>query len=439
MSETSFGPLAALSAGSTVINNAMSEYHADQQMAREKKLMSLQNQYNRSNALSAYQQQVQGMRIAGLNPAMLSGQTPNVAAPVTKGSVSQAENVEFDPATMLLDAQRRNVEADTEMKQAETAKIAGVDTENVKADTGAKKAATYLTHAQTVTEGGKPGLVAAQTASTEQEAQRIKNLNQAFAEENSALGLFGQTMALQWQKESWYQSLPSGAKMVIDDIAKGEFDLTVGIANALDRSISTDSNMNEVQTDKAQYALTRAVIEGQMKSPKVMKALSRLPEAQYNEVIARATKLGVETKMLNFDYGWKTEQKEVWQKNDPDKLYAEYQKDPSVENLAKWLVGSARSTGVDVLKGIGPAAVHGTMMQKGLSSPKSPSTVQPDPNHSLRQKQFEDRYGKGEHFDMKKFEHDARAGKIPGVRYAKKHSPLSGSDGDHGVQDMNFK
>lgn len=356
-------------------SNVMSEWHANKQMNREVKLMDIQNQMNQANALSAYQNQVQGARMAGLSPALLNGQTPQVAAPVSKGSVSQAENVEFDPATLLLQAQKENVEADTAKKEAETAKISGVDTEQTKASTAATKAATYLTQAQTKTEGGKPALVAAQTANTEAEAKRIQNVNQVFAEENSAMGLFGQTTAQEWQKESWYNELPKGAKMVIDDIAKGELDLTVGIANALDRAVSTDSNMNEVHTNKVQYALTRAVVEGQMKSPKVMKALVKTPEAQYNEVAARATKLGVETKVLNFDYGWKQEQKEVWQKNDPDKLYAEYQKDPSIENAAKWLVSSMRSTGAEVVKGAVPATIHGTTLGKAVNRSQQNTTT----------------------------------------------------------------
>ena len=74
-------------------------------------------------------------------------------------------------------------------------------------------------------------------------------------------------------------------------------------------------------------------------------------------------------------------------------------------------------------------------MQRGLSESKSPSTIQPDSKAEVRQKQFNDRYGTGEHFDHKKFEHDARAGKIPGVRYAPRHAPTD----DQGVQNMKFK
>ena len=304
--------LAGLASGG--LSNLMSEWHADKQQTREKELMDYQNQLNKANALDAYRTSVQGMKMAGLNPAIAQDAKP-LAPEVSKGSVSQAENVEFDPQTMLLDAQRENLEAQTEKTEAETAKIEGVDTENVRADTGAKKAATLLSGAN--------------TAKAEEEAQHIRNINKVFQEENYSMPLFGQAMAQEWQKTDWYKKLGKTSKMVIDDIAKGDLDMSIGLANALNRAVTTDVDMNEAQKDKASYALTRSVIEGQMKSPKVMKALVKTPQAQYNEVVARAAQLGAETKMLNFDYDWKKEQKEVWTKNDPDKLYAEYQKDPT--------------------------------------------------------------------------------------------------------------
>lgn len=85
-------------------SNATSEWHASKQMQREQRLMDIQNDMNNANVLNAYSQQVQGLRMAGLSPALLNGQTPNVASPVSKGSVSQAENVELDPSIALMQA-----------------------------------------------------------------------------------------------------------------------------------------------------------------------------------------------------------------------------------------------------------------------------------------------------------------------------------------------
>lgn len=367
-----------------MISNVAADQKANEQFEREQQLMRMQNRMNQHNALMAYSNQVQGAKLAGLSPAMLNGATPQVAAPVSKGTSQMAENVEFDQNLGLLDAQKRNVEAQTEKTGAETSKIEGVDTENVKADTDLKAAQMILTGRQAKTEGYRPNQVYAQSekdyASAEQikaEAQRINNVNKVFAEENTSVALFGQGLAQGWQKESWYSNLSKGTKMVIDDIANGEFDLSIGILNALNRSISTDSQMSAVEKDKVQNAFTRAVIEGQMKDPKVMQALVKTPKAQYNELVARATKLGVETKMLNFEYDWNVEKKDVWTKNDPDKLYAEYQKDPTIENAAKWLVSSIRNTGADAFRGAGSAAIAGSAAGQGARAVKRESTIKP--------------------------------------------------------------
>lgn len=351
--------LAGLAAGAA--SNAMAEWHAGNQFRRESYLMDKQNQMNRANALSAYSDQVQGAKMAGLSPALLNGQTPNVASPVSKGTVSQAENVEFDPATLLLQAQKDNLDAQTEKTQAETDKIKGVDTANIEADTNLKIANALLAGAN------KDKVIA--------ESTQIGNVNKVFAEENSAMSLFGQTTAQGWMQENWYNKLPKGAKMVISDIAKGDFDLTVGFANALDRMVSSDVSMNSAQKEKASFALTRAVIEGQMKSPKVMQALVKTPQAQYSEVLNLATKYAQETQALKFELGWSKERKDVWSKNDPDKLYAEYQKDPTIENAVKWLVGSFRSTGAEVLKGATPAVIHGGAMNDAFKNSKNSKEI----------------------------------------------------------------
>lgn len=342
--------LAALAAGAA--SNAMSEWHADNQLNREKQLMNKQNAMNRANALDAYSQQVQGARMAGLSPAFLNGQSPTIAPPVTKGNVGLAENVEFDPANLLLDAQRENVQADTAKKEAETAKISGVDTKNVEADTNLKITQKLLGEANT----GK----------VNEETTQISNLNKAFTEENEATKLFGQTMAQEWQKEPWYNELTKGQKMVLDDIAQGNFDLTIGFLNALDRSIKTDGNMNETMKNNAENSLNRAIFKAQLNSPKVKEKLRDIPIAKYNELVNSAAKMATEKKLLDFNYDWEKEKKNIWEHNDPDKLYNDYQKDPTVENAAKWLVASARNTGAEALKNVAPAAVQGTAVQKGL-------------------------------------------------------------------------
>ena len=74
--------LASLAGAAAIsgVNNMLSEVHANQAHKRQLELMEKQNAMNKANALSAYSTQVQGMRMAGLNPASLDGSgNPNVS------------------------------------------------------------------------------------------------------------------------------------------------------------------------------------------------------------------------------------------------------------------------------------------------------------------------------------------------------------------------
>ena len=142
--------MSAAIAGAVLANlasNAMADVKAETAYDREQQLMRQQNRMNQHNALMAYTNQVQGAKLAGLSPAMLNGASPQVAAPVTKGSAPVAENVEFDPAALLMNAQADNLKAQTEKTKAETAKIEGVDTEATRADIDLKAAQKLFTGA----------------------------------------------------------------------------------------------------------------------------------------------------------------------------------------------------------------------------------------------------------------------------------------------------
>lgn len=129
--------------GLGAVNNVMSEWHADQAFKRQKELMSMQNRMNNANAVNAYSQQVEGARMAGLNPAMLNGQQPAVQS-VSQGSAPQGENVELNPQDMLLMAQVDNIKAQTNKTKEETEQVHKVNEITDTANDAAK--ATYLEH-----------------------------------------------------------------------------------------------------------------------------------------------------------------------------------------------------------------------------------------------------------------------------------------------------
>lgn len=310
----------------TAASNATSEWHANKQMQRETRLMGIQNQMNQSNALSAYQNQVQGARMAGLSPALLNGQTPQVAAPVSKGSVSQAENVEIDPATLLLQAQRENIDADTDKKKAETAKIEGVDTKNVAADTDLKVAQKLFTGAN--------------QDKVEQESVNMRNINEAFAAENDMLADAGRVMAEKWQSTPWYNALGPDTKATIDSIADGSLPLSVGGLKALEGVIDAQKNLSDSDRALVKNAFDNVITDAMVKDKKVMEALTKLPDTDKRKAEAQIKDLVASARHHNIQSRWQEKEFKSKEFNDPNWTWENFWAHPSLKNFGIWLQAS---------------------------------------------------------------------------------------------------
>lgn len=258
--------------GGTIASNLFSNFTADRkaanQYARESALMKKQFQMNRQNALETPRLQKEGLRLAGLNPALAQDLGATQVSPVSKGSASMAENVELSPSDLLTAAQYKNIEADTAKKEAEAAKISGVDTKNTEADTFLKQAQTLFTGAN--------------TEKVNEEAQNMQNINEQYADQKKGVALFGQTAAQDWQKQPWYKSMTSGQRQVIDAIAQGQVDLTPGTLSALSNSIKASNEMSENQKNLAVDSLARTVVEKQLSNPDVVDAMVKDVQAKYN-------------------------------------------------------------------------------------------------------------------------------------------------------------
>lgn len=220
-------------------SNAMSEFHAQNQYSREAQLMRKQQALNQENVLGAYQNQVNGMKMAGLSPAGAMNQAPTVPQ-TSKGSVGMAENVEFNPENMLLQAQAENLRAQTEKIEAETNKLTGVDTDNTIADTLLKGATTDEKKELT---------------------QQIKNINEQYADENTALKTFGKAMAQKWTESDWFKALKPDTKETIQAIAEGKTPLTVGSMTALYKTINSQEKLSDADHKLVKNAFANAVLE----------------------------------------------------------------------------------------------------------------------------------------------------------------------------------
>lgn len=341
-----------------MVSNATSEWHAGKQMQRETRLMGIQNDMNKANALSAYQNQVQGARMAGLSPALLNGQTPQVAAPVSKGSVSQAENVEIDPATLLLQAQKENIEADTAKKQAEVP--------NVQADTGKKIAERLYTNAG--------------TDKVQAETQNINNINDTYAAQNRSLAEMGKGMAEKWQSEPWYNKLSPQTKDTIDSIAVGTTPLSVGGMAALQDVIKAQKDLSDADRALVKNAFDNAIMDAQFSDEAIMKAIADSPKneqerlkaqidnikAATNKLKAELPKIAAEIKNLKSDTALKYAEKKI-----KDVMFKQLNLDPNVRRYDGDVLGYLGSMGQKLLEGainMLPALAGGYMTGKMAGS-----------------------------------------------------------------------
>ena len=274
--------MSAAIAGAVLANlasNAMADMKAETAYEREQQLMRQQNRMNQHNALMAYTNQVQGAKLAGLSPSMLNGQSPQVAAPVTKGSAPVAENVEFDPASLLLRAQKDNLDAQTEKTRAETAKIEGVDTENTLADTLLKNATAEEKKALT---------------------ERTNQINAQWADQNKALAEQGKVMAEKWQTTEWYNRLSPDTKYTIDAIAQGEIPLTVGGMDALARTIRAQSDLSDADAKMVKNAFANAVLESQFSEKSVFDAIVNDPKVKQSLTEEQTKKLTADIERIRY-------------------------------------------------------------------------------------------------------------------------------------------
>lgn len=346
--------LGSLVAGATIagVNNLLSEAHANKAHSRQLELMEKQNAMNKANALSAYSTQVQGLRMAGLNPASLEGAgNPNVSAPVSQGSGAQAENVQMDPTAMLIKAQADNLNADTAKKRAEVG--------NVNEDTDLKFAQKLFTGAN--------------TDKVNQETQNIQNINDTYADTNRSLSEFGRGMAEKWQSSEWYNKLSPQTKDTIDAIASGEMPLTVGGLNALRDVISSQKELSDADRALVQNAFDNAITESMFSDKSIMNAIAREPKVRQAKLRSEIAKLNAElpeirAKVANLIDDLKT--KKLNREDMQTKLDAFKRNDlgylKSKGEYGKWFEGYAE----EMLLRLFPL-VSGGAVARGISSPKS--------------------------------------------------------------------
>lgn len=102
--------------------------NADISYMRQKELMKRQNMMNLANAKSMPSLQVEGLRMAGFNPAMVAGAGTNSAPTVSQGNADMPQTLQMDAGQIaqleLVEAQKRNIDAQTDKTNEEKRGIA---------------------------------------------------------------------------------------------------------------------------------------------------------------------------------------------------------------------------------------------------------------------------------------------------------------------------
>lgn len=356
------GSLAA-SVGEGIVNNMFAKDNAQWSYNRQKKMMQAQNAMNNANIANAPIKQVEGLRMAGFNPAMVNGAGTAAAANVSQGNVDMPQTIPFDfdfNQAYLLEAQKQNIQAQTEKLEAETANLPKTG-ENIEADTNLKVAQKLYTDMN--------------KDKVEEEVTHMRNENDAFAAENESLKAMGEVMANKWKTSDWYKKLGPDTKATIDAIADGTLPLTVGAVRALDKVIKAQKDLSDADRSLVDNAFANAITEGMFKDPKVMEALTKMPEANIDNIKARTLQAIQDALFTKINKDWTKDKYDVYHKQDPDYLYKEYQKNPDLENLIKWLsatvndkLDKAYDAGTKVIPTIAGAKAIGKGIEKGLET-----------------------------------------------------------------------
>lgn len=132
------GPLvsaALIQGGATIANNLLDRSAAAQNQKYNRENMRENFAYSQQAQRMAAVNEVAGLKMAGLSPSLANGAA---AAPIANSSNGTAQASHFDPANLLLMAQLKNVQADTEKKEQETTNLETVNESNSLALTHAK-------------------------------------------------------------------------------------------------------------------------------------------------------------------------------------------------------------------------------------------------------------------------------------------------------------
>lgn len=236
MNENNSNPLAGFAAGigsglvEAGVSQAFSQYNARQDYNRQKKLMNKQFMLNQAAQKNAALNTVEGMRMAGLNPALAQGQVQTGSSQgLGASSMAKAPDMKIDPLS-----------------------VASINSMN------------------------------AQAKKDNADAGAQERVNNAWDDENAALPGYMRVQAEKWQNSKWYNNLGEDTKNTIDAIAAGDEGITIGKFNALQKAIAGQKDLSDADRAVAENAFQVGKMASQFNDPNIWNAMIKEPLAKYN-------------------------------------------------------------------------------------------------------------------------------------------------------------
>lgn len=222
-------------------NNMMEQFNANADFKRQQMLMAYQNRMNNQNNLNAQIQQVEGMRMAGLNPA-LAQTTSAPSANVGLGSASKAATIPINPADSLVMAQAENIREDTRGKQQQN----------------------------DIVEAGNDAMLSSYADSVKREMDDLEKGIEGKDSDNPEVQKIQERID---KLDGIYRRIKSGE-------IKGALGIAKGIASASEAS----KNNMDIVSNYLRGRVDRAVLEKQIKDPATINALAKMPKVQQRKL-----------------------------------------------------------------------------------------------------------------------------------------------------------
>lgn len=339
-----FGGALGSAAGHAVgagVGYLLNEATADNQLERQKEL---QQQAFGLNQLAAQNQasiEVNGLRAAGLNPAIANGAG---AASISPGSASAGTtptlgNV-FDGIANIIAAAK--APSDISRTQAETSNL-GAMTGKIGEETKEVSQRVNIVTPKVVSK------LDADISNTLESVRNAKNFNDAYEAQNKFLKENSQFVFSQMQSklesQGLWDSLSEDTKDTISKLASGEISVSQGEYDGLIKTINAQKLLSDSDMALVKNAFDTNVLVRQFQNSGTMKALETAPADAKAFMYKQMKKIDAEIQGIYQDI--KVGKAEVALKR-AQKLKTEFERESSELNDVKWLIKNGRYDDADV-------------------------------------------------------------------------------------------